>query len=461
MAGELLTFRDHAVSLLQSAAGEAVRDTDSLTSNFESDSDLTRATALIGTLKMNKAAIPEIAPPGIVQKTWNCAKLGYDLLHAKISGDAPAVKSLAAQLQFSTCDEKWAQALTSYLDYFGPDGKLRAIPYVRAAQVGERVLGLQPGAKVALIADWGTGTDAAISLLKKAAALQPDVLVHLGDIYYSGTARECDFNFKRVVDTVLNRSETHVAVYTLAGNHDMYSGGAGFYALLASLNEGPLRQPASFFCLRCNDDSWQFVAMDTGKNDHNPFDVTAVLTSLEKDEEDWLTERIAEFPGKTILLSHHQLFSALARIGPPRPDGSFVAYNPYLAVSFQRFADAAPGRIAAWFWGHEHALTVYEPYLGLERGRCIGHGAVPVFTTQSQTVGPAPIVDPPTLRGDVHLGSTGQIYLHGFTMIQFGEGGSAVATYYDSTAETTPIFTEDLNELSSPAASTAGSPRSA
>lgn len=444
MAGELLTFRDHALSLLQSAAGAAIRDPNDLASSFERGSDLARATALIGTLKMNKAAIPETPPPGIAQNAWSCAKLGYELLQAKIAGDGPAVARLIPQIQFSTCDEKWVQALTSYLGYFGPDGKLRPIPYVRAAQVGNRVLPLQPGVRVALIGDWGTGTDAAIDLLKKVAALQPDVLIHLGDIYYSGTAQECDLNFKRVVDTVLRRSETRIPVYTLAGNHDMYSGGAGFYALLAGLNDQPLRQPASFFCLRCTDGSWQFIAMDTGKNDHNPFDVTAVLTSLEKDEEDWLTERIGEFAGNTILLSHHQLFSALAQIGPPRPDGSLVAYNPYLAVSFQRFANAAPGRIAAWFWGHEHALTVYKPYLGLERGRCIGHGAVPVFTTESQTVGPERIVDPPKLHSDVHLGTADQVYLHGFTMIEFGQDRSAAATYYDSTANTSPIFAEGL-----------------
>lgn len=446
MAGELLTFRDHALSLLQSAAGEAIRaslDADRLGSGFESGSDLARATALIGALKMSKEAAPETAPPGILQSPWTCARLGYDLLHAKIAGDAAAVRRLTDELWFGACDEKWVRALTSYLDYFGPDGRLRAIPYIRAAQVGNRVLPLQPGAKVALIADWGTGTDAAIDVLKKVAAQRPDVLIHLGDIYYSGTAQECYFNFKRIVDTVFGRTETRVPVFTLAGNHDMYSGGAGFYALLASLNDGPLRQPASFFCLRCTDGSWQFVAMDTGKNDHDPFDVTTVLTSLEKDEEDWLTARIAEFAGKTILLSHHQLFSALQQIGPPRPDGSLAACNPYLAASFRRFAEAAPGRIAAWFWGHEHALSVYESYLGLAHGRCIGHGAVPVFATESETVGPARIVDPPRLH-EVHLGIDGQIYRHGFATIQFGQDGSATATYYDSAAGTAPIFSETL-----------------
>ena len=278
-------------------------------------------------------------------------------------------------------------------------------------------------------ADWGTGTDVAVDLLEEVAQHKPDVLIHLGDIYYSGTAAECDVNFKRGVDTVLGRAANPIPVFTLSGNNDMYSGGAGFYGLLTMLNQPPLQQLASFFCLRSTDNRWQFVAMDTGKNDYNPFSVTTVLTSLEADEEDWLAARVGEFAGNTILLSHHQLFSALSQIGRPRADGSLVAYNPYLAVSFRRFADVAPGRIAAWFWGHEHALNVYKPYLGLERGRCIGHGAVPVFTAEPPDNAPAGIINPPELRDEVHLGTDGPVYRHGFTMIQFGTDGSATVNY--------------------------------
>jgi calcineurin-like phosphoesterase family protein len=446
MANEPQTFRDHALSLLQSAAAEAGRETGGvgLTIPPSVENDLVRATAQIGALRMQGAAIPLTAPAGVLQTTWDCAKLGFDLLHAKIAGDTAEVQKLQGELDFSTCDKNWARALTSYLGYYGPDGKLRTIPYIRAGQVGAKVIPLRAGARVALIADWGTGTDVAVDLLKEVAQQKPDVLIHLGDIYYSGTATECDVNFKRVVDTVLDRAANPIPVFTLSGNHDMYSGGAGFYELIRTLNAPALQQPASFFCLRSTNERWQFVAMDTGKNDYNPFNVTTVLTSLEKDEEDWLVDRIGEFAGKTILLSHHQLFSALSQIGRPRADGSMVAYNPYLAVSFRRFDDAAPGRIASWFWGHEHALSVYQPYLGLARGRCIGHGAVPVFTSGSPDTGLGGIIDPPKLRDDVHLGADGPVYRHGFTMIQLGTDGSATAAYYDSSSGTQPIFTEPL-----------------
>ena len=45
---------------------------------------------------------------------------------------------------------------------------------------------------MALIADWGTGTAEAKALLERVAAHRPDVLIHLGDVYYSGTESEYD-----------------------------------------------------------------------------------------------------------------------------------------------------------------------------------------------------------------------------------------------------------------------------
>jgi len=110
-------------------------------------------------------------------------------------------------------------------------------------------------------------------------------------------------------------------------------------------NGGASRQRSSFFYLRSADAAWPFVALDTGLHADDPFEQHPI-TSLDPTEEQWAVDRIAEFPGRTILLSHHPLFSALAQIGPGGPD----PWRPALRDSFARFA--AAGRIAAWFWGH-------------------------------------------------------------------------------------------------------------
>ena len=90
--------------------------------------------------------------------------------------------------------------------------------------------------------------------------------------------------------------------------------------MIASLNQGAtLPQPNSYFALRNN--FWQFVAMDTGYHDTDPFTVTSNLTYLEQSEIDWHLDKIRNNgvgvdtsvnPSGvrgTVLLSHHQLMS--------------------------------------------------------------------------------------------------------------------------------------------------------
>lgn len=397
----MLNFRDPLVSLLQSAAG-----TDPL---------LSVAAEALGLSKQGTA--PGAAEPRALQ----CVTLAHDLLSAAAAGNATEVARLKGDLAFSTCDPKWVETITEYLDHFG-----RPVPYVRAAAIGSAVLSMRDAATVAIVGDWGTGTDTAIAVINEIAAHRPDVLIHLGDIYYSGTPDEAAGNFLTPIRTAL--PEAHVL--TLCGNHDVYSGGAGYYGLLQNIG-----QPASFFCLR-NDD-WQFCAMDTGLNDRDPLDVTTNLTRVEPDEEDWLCARIAEFPGKTILLSHHQPFSALEQIGPARADGSFAPANPNLLASLERFS--AAGRIAAWFWGHEHAFSVYAPYLGLDKGRCLGHGAVPVFVDAPPSAAATMIADPPRLVGPP-LGSDGVTYAHGYAIVSLGAG---TVDYYQ-VGQTAPMLSEAL-----------------
>jgi hypothetical protein len=42
------------------------------------------------------------------------------------------------------------------------------------------------------------------------AQARPDIVVHLGDIYYSGTPSECDDNFLAVINQVLDRANTNI-----------------------------------------------------------------------------------------------------------------------------------------------------------------------------------------------------------------------------------------------------------
>jgi hypothetical protein len=155
-----------------------------------------------------------------------------------------------------------------------------------------------------------------------------------------------------------------------------------------------------------------------------------VITFVEPAEQDWHRRRVEEFPGKTILLSHHQLFSAFSQIGKLSVDGKLLAYNPKLLTTYEMLGGARK-RIAAWFWGHEHNLCIYAPYLGLSKGRCIGHSAIPVFAADNP-YNPLPQIDnPPNILPGTMLTTVGQYYAHGFAILSFSANGLATADYYE------------------------------
>ena len=69
----------------------------------------------------------------------------------------------------------------------------------------------------------------------------------------------------------------------------------------------------------------------------------------------WHRDKLNTFAGTTILLSHHQLFSATERLSK----GARPYLNENLHATFQPYFD----RIAAWFWGHEHNLIIFKDNL--------------------------------------------------------------------------------------------------
>lgn len=444
MANELTTFRNGVLSIFQSAVEDMAHQVEgrALTPGARPglDNRIIAAGAAAAATRMPDGASPVPATAAVSDKLRICSDLGLQYLDALARGNQGAAAEIKGKIAFSECDPKWIDTLDAYAKYFGPGGGLRPIPYIRAGAVGDRVLDLKPNARVAVIGDWGTGTAAAVDLLRGVKRRAPDVLIHLGDVYYSGTEAECDKYFRQIVDDVFDRANTGIPVYTMPGNHDMYSAGAGFYPLIRNLNGGAQQQPASFFCLRATDGSWQFLAMDTGLHDHDPLHVTDVLTFLEKDEEDWHVERIKEFAGSTILLSHHQLFSGFAQIGKRDVQGNLHACNPNLLESYGRFKEA--GRIAAWFWGHEHNLCIYQPYAGLQYGRCIGHGAIPVFDSDTPYEVPAGLIDPPQLIANTRLPANNGVYAHGYVMIGFA-GAVATVDYFQDAGDT-PSYSEKI-----------------
>jgi hypothetical protein len=256
------------------------------------------------------------------------------------------------------------------LDLFGwlPTGlkalfKIKPHAWIPPAPVAVR-LGDQ--VRIALFSDWGSGLYGAPkireSIEKDAKGFQ--IAMHLGDTYYSGTTKEIQ---ERLVDA-FPRFGPAVLRRTLNGNHEMYSGGEGYFdKALAFVN-----QPSS--CFAYQNSNWLLVALDTAYVDHN-LDERDENGANKTNQVEWLKKVIADAGAKrkVILFSHHQPFSQLDHQGP-----RIVA----------AMGDDLLKRIHVWYWGHEHRCVIYATHnrFGF-RGRCIGHGGFPAFRDRFSSSG--------------------------------------------------------------------------
>ncbi|MFQ5943699.1 MAG: metallophosphoesterase family protein [Anaerolineales bacterium] len=224
-------------------------------------------------------------------------------------------------------------------------------------------------ASVALAADWGAGTISAYRVRDEILRFQPDITMHLGDVYYVGSQEEFDEYFLGDDDWprgTLQPTEEITALpsYALNGNHEMYSGGHAYFQAIRE----HFGQEASFFCVE--NDYWRIVALDSGYSAKliPGLELLPWWVQLQPQNIQWLRRNVLSSSDTRpiILLSHHQWLSAFER--EYRKLGRDVGNDP---------------RYLLWFWGHEHRLAGYGLYQArpdgpVIRGRCIGHGGMPI-----------------------------------------------------------------------------------
>jgi 3',5'-cyclic AMP phosphodiesterase CpdA len=415
-------FHRASYSIVQSAIAHNLRMRGAASLGLASENPVMRATNMaLQSLDENRPVASEALA---VFPFSNCIHLMVEYAEALITRNKAKAQEVLNQAKMSSCDVGWFTAVVDYIDAYWLHWD--KIPYVDSGGDPTKFvysLPNQSSLKIGVLGDWATGEPVATLVLEQLVALAPDVIIHVGDIYYAGTHEECWHFFLDQMNAV--RAKTGIPVYNLPGNHDMYSGGANFYQLLPLLNKAPFAPPntpvqqASYFCLRNN---WlQLQGMDTGYFDSDIFQVAKDITHLHPTEATWHQKQIeAAGARKVILFSHHQPFSAFLKIGG-------AAFNKYLQ------SDLGPligqKKVNAWFWGHEHILEVYKPntyFPGLGYGACVGHSAFPVLVEEK----PYTVVSPdvpfdPTYQ----LGTTDVVYNHGFTILELSQQIGSV-TYY-------------------------------
>jgi hypothetical protein len=240
-------------------------------------------------------------------------------------------------------------------------------PFISHSHLSDFFYNIADNCTIALVADWGADNVSAKNVAQQMKNRNPDYAIHMGDIYYAGEPAEAKSFLYRFRTIASKRS------FALNGNHEMYSGGKSYFGQVL-LN---LQQTASYFGLF--NQNWQFLGLDTAYVDH-------VLTSPSdarlQNQFDWAVDKLKNAARSSIVLTHHQPFSAYQ---PQHDAGAKVREDiARLDLAIQ------PVSIFAWFFGHEHACTIYDDSFNDFRARLIGNGCIP-HPPQTPPAGKTPV----------------------------------------------------------------------
>jgi len=184
------------------------------------------------------------------------------------------------------------------------------------------------------------------------------------DVYYSGLEEEIQTRFLNVLHGAKIATRR-----SLNGNHEMYTGGHGYFGSLLPAFE----QTSSYFAFQ--NDNWLFVALDTAYK--QAFGGKEGV--IDNDQVTWLGPILSAAGNrKVVLFTHHEPFTLL----DDNQGGN-------LLDALGEFLES--GKVFAWYWGHEHRCVLYDPHPKYKfHGRCVGHGGFPETRANLGNAPPSP-----------------------------------------------------------------------
>lgn len=233
---------------------------------------------------------------------------------------------------------------------------------------------------IAIIGDWGTGKygddgGPAIAVLADVESLNPDYIVHLGDVYYAGTDStepHHEYLMGEEWDNFVNLWPKKYASgnsFTLNSNHEMYGGANGYFKIaLGSGAPFAHQKNTSYFALIYGD--WVVIGLDSAyyASRSNLYLTGRLDGNVIKTQAKWVERNFGHLKGKNVIvLTHH---NGLDYTGENRED-------PLWTEVCNAVGGDGP---AYWYWGHIHNGIVYTDKSAAGSAvkvRCVGHSAIP------------------------------------------------------------------------------------
>ena len=248
---------------------------------------------------------------------------------------------------------------------------------------------------IAMLGDWGSGDAGAIAAMNMVKNLNPDYIIHVGDVYYAGTPLATDPNGKSYIGpgqeqnnlvnlwpaTDKNGNSYTGRSFTLNSNHEMYTGGNGLFLDALKAKATPPGSGSVFAaqkgmsCFALSYGGWTILGLDSAFNAEvtNAF-MYGSLDGNTPVQIPWI-QQLGLTPQQTIVLTHHTGFAFDC-------SSSYTLWN-----QVQSALGADP---YAWYWGHVHSGIVYSdtvnipvspnqktPFSTNTYARCLGHSGLP------------------------------------------------------------------------------------
>jgi hypothetical protein len=257
-------------------------------------------------------------------------------------------------------DEGWLDSIVCWLESCGK--KFQPFP-----SMPDHVIPIPDELTIALAGDWGTGNWGTVKhpapstkVGRAMSALKPQITVHLGDIYYTGSEEEADENLIQIWP------RGSIGSFALNSNHEMYAeGGKPYFEQILKSDVFSLQGGQSFFALE--NTNWVIVGLDSAYfSEYKHLYENGSISDAKEIQTNFLKAQ-ARKGKKVILMTHHN--ALLDNEGGKETrrqlwDQVMQCFPPGMAPAY-------------WYWGHRHNATVYVPQDGV-RCRCAGHSALPM-----------------------------------------------------------------------------------